>query len=72
MVNSWLQVSQSVNSLFQLSSFYPHFPHLIKVFSVLKMEMAVDIITLDNFESKMPKWEPGSESHLYALVDMGR
>ncbi|KAK3337231.1 Ppx/GppA phosphatase family-domain-containing protein [Cercophora scortea] len=31
----------------------------------------VDIITLDNFEAKMPGWDPASPSHLYALVDMG-
>ncbi|KAK3695111.1 Ppx/GppA phosphatase family-domain-containing protein [Podospora appendiculata] len=31
----------------------------------------VDIITLENFEDKMPGWDPASPSHLYALVDMG-
>ncbi|KAI1180607.1 Ppx/GppA phosphatase [Nemania sp. FL0916] len=32
---------------------------------------SVDIITLDNFASKMPPWDPDLPSHLYALVDMG-
>ncbi len=31
----------------------------------------VDIITLDNFADKLPKWHPGDASHLHALVDMG-
>ncbi|KAK5657060.1 hypothetical protein OQA88_3587 [Cercophora sp. LCS_1] len=35
------------------------------------MSVAADLITLDNFEEKMPRWEPGNSSHLYALVDMG-
>lgn len=34
--------------------------------------MAPAIITLDNFASKMPPWNPNLENHLYALVDMGR
>jgi hypothetical protein len=38
----------------------------------LKMASSVDIITLDNFQSKMPKWDPTASSHLFALVDMGR
>lgn len=36
------------------------------------MASAPDVITLDNFEAKMPKWQPNLSSHLYALVDMGR
>ncbi|KAI1154853.1 Ppx/GppA phosphatase [Nemania diffusa] len=32
---------------------------------------SVDIITLGNFASKMPSWDPNLRSHLYALVDMG-
>jgi retrograde regulation protein 2 len=37
------------------------------------MDDFVDIITLDNLEQKMPRWDPaGSKSQLYALVDMGR
>jgi hypothetical protein len=40
--------------------------------SVVKMDTLVDIITLDNLEQKMPRWDPSSPSHLYALVDMGR
>ncbi|KAK0731621.1 Ppx/GppA phosphatase family-domain-containing protein [Lasiosphaeris hirsuta] len=35
------------------------------------MGSSADIITLDNFEHKMPRWDPTSPSHLYALVDMG-
>ncbi|KAK3943660.1 putative retrograde regulation protein [Diplogelasinospora grovesii] len=35
------------------------------------MTSPVDIITLENFESKMPRWNPTSSNHLYALVDMG-
>ncbi|KAK0618196.1 Ppx/GppA phosphatase family-domain-containing protein [Bombardia bombarda] len=35
------------------------------------MALPVDIITLENFEDKMPRWDPASSSHLYALVDMG-
>ncbi|KAI1845609.1 hypothetical protein JX266_008220 [Neoarthrinium moseri] len=35
------------------------------------MASSTDIVTLDNFESKMPKWEPNLPNHLYALVDMG-
>ncbi|KAI0815712.1 Ppx/GppA phosphatase [Xylaria sp. FL0064] len=35
------------------------------------MASAVDIVTLDNYASKMPSWEPNLPSHLYALVDMG-
>lgn len=36
------------------------------------MAAVTDIVTLDNFEAKMPKWAPDLPSHLYALVDMGR
>ncbi|KAI1339607.1 Ppx/GppA phosphatase [Xylariaceae sp. FL0016] len=35
------------------------------------MASANDIITLDNFASRMPKWAPDLTNHLYALVDMG-
>lgn len=35
------------------------------------MMASADIITLDNFASKMPPWNPDLDSHLYALVDMG-
>lgn len=30
-----------------------------------------DIITLDNFADKLPKWHPDDDNHLHALVDMG-
>jgi len=36
------------------------------------MTSAVDIITLENFEVRMPRWDPSESNHLYALVDMGR
>ncbi|KJR82586.1 retrograde regulation protein 2 [Sporothrix schenckii 1099-18] len=32
---------------------------------------ATDIITLDNFADKLPKWQPDDDNHLHALVDMG-
>ncbi|KAG7292962.1 hypothetical protein NEMBOFW57_003007 [Staphylotrichum longicolle] len=35
------------------------------------MDALVDIITLENLERKMPRWDPTSSNHLYALVDMG-
>ncbi|KAI6087095.1 Ppx/GppA phosphatase [Hypoxylon rubiginosum] len=35
------------------------------------MASPTDIITLDNFVSKLPPWEPNLPNHLYALVDMG-
>ncbi|KAI0453667.1 Ppx/GppA phosphatase [Xylaria acuta] len=35
------------------------------------MASIVDIVTLDNFASKMPSWDPDRPNHLYALVDMG-
>jgi len=31
----------------------------------------MELITLENFASKMPAWHPGLSNHLYALVDMG-
>lgn len=36
------------------------------------MESLADIITLENMEEKMPRWDPTSSNHLHALVDMGR
>lgn len=36
------------------------------------MAAVTDIITLENFASKMPGWDPDLPNHLYALVDMGR
>jgi retrograde regulation protein 2 len=36
------------------------------------MDGLVDIITLDNLDEKMPRWDPAGSNHLYALVDMGR
>jgi retrograde regulation protein 2 len=36
------------------------------------MDGLVDIITLDNLDEKLPRWNPAGSSHLYALVDMGR
>lgn len=36
------------------------------------MASAVDIVTLGNFEERMPRWDPSGSNHLYALVDMGR
>ncbi|KAI8961727.1 Ppx/GppA phosphatase family-domain-containing protein [Daldinia sp. FL1419] len=35
------------------------------------MSPTTDIITLENFASKMPRWDPNLSNHLYALVDMG-
>ncbi|KAI0489621.1 Ppx/GppA phosphatase [Xylaria cf. heliscus] len=35
------------------------------------MASIVDIVTLDNFASKMPPWDSDRPNHLYALVDMG-
>ncbi|KAI1744272.1 Ppx/GppA phosphatase [Xylaria scruposa] len=35
------------------------------------MAPAVDIVTLDNFASKMSPWDIDRPNHLYALVDMG-
>ncbi|KAI0543120.1 Ppx/GppA phosphatase [Xylaria digitata] len=35
------------------------------------MASVVDIVTLDNFASKMPLWDPNLPNHLYAVVDMG-
>ena len=31
-----------------------------------------DIITLQNFAEKLPKWNPDEQNQLYAVVDMGR
>ncbi|KAI1419271.1 Ppx/GppA phosphatase [Xylaria sp. FL1777] len=36
------------------------------------MASIVDIVTLDNFASRIPLWDPNLPNHLYALVDMGR
>ncbi|KAI0136298.1 Ppx/GppA phosphatase [Xylariales sp. AK1849] len=35
------------------------------------MAPTADIVTLDDFEAKMPEWRPNLPNHLYALVDMG-
>ncbi|KAK1978762.1 Ppx/GppA phosphatase [Colletotrichum cereale] len=35
------------------------------------MASSSDIITLDNFEQLLPRWNPAGSNHLYALVDMG-
>ncbi|GKT41935.1 RGG repeats nuclear RNA binding protein B [Colletotrichum spaethianum] len=35
------------------------------------MASSSDIITLDNFEQLLPRWDPAGSNHLYALVDMG-
>ncbi|TDZ53092.1 Retrograde regulation protein 2 [Colletotrichum trifolii] len=35
------------------------------------MASSSDIITLDNFEELLPRWDPAGPNHLYALVDMG-
>ncbi|KAI0829974.1 retrograde regulation protein [Hypoxylon sp. FL0890] len=35
------------------------------------MAATSDIITLENFASKMPRWDYDLPNHLYALVDMG-
>ncbi|AEO53590.1 hypothetical protein MYCTH_2295128 [Thermothelomyces thermophilus ATCC 42464] len=35
------------------------------------MGSLVDIVTLENLEQKLFRWDPSSSSHLYALVDMG-
>lgn len=34
--------------------------------------VASDVITLDNLSQKIPQWSPDDDSHLYAIVDMGR
>jgi retrograde regulation protein 2 len=36
------------------------------------MAAHVDLVTLENFGSRMPRWDPAGPNHLYALVDMGR
>lgn len=38
----------------------------------LRMDEIADILTLQNLEQKMPRWDPNGPNHLYALVDMGR
>ncbi|KAL1841607.1 hypothetical protein VTJ49DRAFT_2300 [Mycothermus thermophilus] len=35
------------------------------------MDSLVDIVTLDNLQEKLPRWDPAGTNHLYALVDMG-
>ncbi|KAJ2978717.1 hypothetical protein NUW58_g7409 [Xylaria curta] len=35
------------------------------------MASIVNVVTLDNLASKMPRWNPDLPNHLYALVDMG-
>ncbi|KAK4193370.1 Ppx/GppA phosphatase family-domain-containing protein [Podospora australis] len=35
------------------------------------MEPPVDIVTIENFEQKLPRWDPEAPNHRYALVDMG-
>lgn len=35
------------------------------------MATSMDIVTLDNFTSRMPPWDANLPNHLYALVDMG-
>ncbi|KAL2145952.1 hypothetical protein VTI28DRAFT_5826 [Corynascus sepedonium] len=35
------------------------------------MDSLVDIVTLDNLEQKLPRWDQSDLSHLYAIVDMG-
>ncbi|KAH6689160.1 Ppx/GppA phosphatase [Plectosphaerella plurivora] len=32
---------------------------------------AAHVVTLDNFESLLPRWDSASSNHLFALVDMG-
>ena len=33
---------------------------------------APNVITLDNFSTQLQPWRPDDDSHLYAIVDMGR
>ncbi|KAL2023225.1 hypothetical protein VTK56DRAFT_3348 [Thermocarpiscus australiensis] len=35
------------------------------------MDSLVDIVTIENLQQKLPRWDPNSPNHLYALVDMG-
>ncbi|KAM7207073.1 Ppx/GppA phosphatase family domain containing protein [Rhypophila sp. PSN 637] len=35
------------------------------------METLADIITLENLQERLPRWDPASSNHLHALVDMG-
>lgn len=39
---------------------------------LLNMAAITEVVTLANFEAKMPNWTPDLPNHLYALVDMGR
>jgi hypothetical protein len=38
----------------------------------LDIMVSSDVITLGNLAGKLPPWKPDDESHLYAVVDMGR
>lgn len=33
---------------------------------------AANTVTLENLAQKLPQWRPDDQSHLYAVVDMGR
>ncbi|KAK0748104.1 Ppx/GppA phosphatase family-domain-containing protein [Apiosordaria backusii] len=35
------------------------------------MTSTVDIVTIENYREKLPRWDPNSKNHRYALVDMG-
>ncbi|VBB72253.1 Putative retrograde regulation protein [Podospora comata] len=35
------------------------------------MSSTVDIVTIGNYKEKLPRWDPNSKNHRYALVDMG-
>ncbi|KAK4174074.1 putative retrograde regulation protein [Triangularia setosa] len=35
------------------------------------MTSTVDIVTIENYKEKLPRWDSNSKNHLYALVDMG-
>ncbi|KAK4202238.1 putative retrograde regulation protein [Triangularia verruculosa] len=35
------------------------------------MTSTVDIVTIDNYKEKLPRWDPAATNHRYALVDMG-
>lgn len=39
---------------------------------LLEMGSLVDIVTLENLEQKLFRWDSSKSNHLYALVDMGR
>lgn len=34
--------------------------------------LAANTVTLENLAQKLPQWRPDDQSHLYAVVDMGR